>query len=96
MGGSIATSYSGKDESRQPHARTMVELIMPLYYTKDQITSEEVAILKEVWTLIEGNQSQFFSEFQQKLRLAGVKTNLWKDWFDEDESALYLDDDLTD
>lgn len=76
MGGSIATSYSGKDESRQPHARTMVELIMPLYYTKDQITSEEVAILKEVWTLIEGNQSQFFSEFQQKLRLAGVKTNL--------------------
>lgn len=74
MGGSIAPSYSSlKTVGCEPQVGTMVGLVMPLYYTKDQITREEVAVLKDVWTLIEGNQSQFFSEFQEKLRLAGVK-----------------------
>jgi hypothetical protein len=82
MGGSLAPGYSnipvdvGKEPQGPPPlpAKTVegiVDLVMPLYYTKEQITPDELVAAKKLWRMIVNNQSEYFFEFQRELRKAG-------------------------
>lgn len=87
MGGSLAPGYSnipeepgkgtkvptqGKGPKLNPQTvASVVDLVMPLYYTKEEITPDELAAAKKIWRLIVNNQSEYFFEFQKELKKAG-------------------------
>lgn len=88
---SISAKSAGKQSVRTEVSGSsvnidfMVSLVMPLYYTKADLSAEEKEAAMNVWKLIINNRSDHFFAMKEKMQREGETCpyNLCSDYFSE-------------